>query len=51
MIDRACRYYDGDEDCDKCVKYGYIFFCPSGCEEEEVEKDRKRRENESNSAL
>ena len=33
MIDSTCSYYDGDEDCHKCVKYGYIFGCPSDCTE------------------
>lgn len=33
MIDTTCQYYDGDEDCHKCVKNGFIFSCPANCPE------------------
>jgi hypothetical protein len=32
MINMDCRYYDGDEDCNKCCKHGYIFGC-EGCDD------------------
>ena len=28
-----CVNYDGDEDCMKCCKRGYIFGCPEPCED------------------
>ena len=28
-----CMNYDGDEDCMKCCKRGYIFGCPEPCED------------------
>ena len=34
MIDYSCLNYDGDEDCHKCCKHGYIFGC-DGCEDYE----------------
>ena len=32
MIHMDCRNYDGDEDCNKCCKHGYIFGC-EGCDD------------------
>ena len=31
MIDKSCLNYDGDEDCNKCCVYGYIFSCLVPC--------------------
>ena len=31
-IKKWCSYSDGDEDCNKCGKHGYIFSC-AGCED------------------
>ena len=31
MIEKSCMNYDGDEDCNKCCKNGYIFDCPADC--------------------
>ena len=33
MIYQFCINYDGDEDCHKCVKRGYIFECPPSCKD------------------
>lgn len=32
MIEYGCIYNDSDEDCNKCVKHGYIFSC-DGCDD------------------
>ena len=32
MINIDCQYYDGDRDCNKCCKHGYIFGC-EGCDD------------------
>ena len=32
MIEYGCMNYDGDEDCHKCCKYGYIHGC-EGCKD------------------
>lgn len=37
MINTSCSNWDGDEDCNKCTKHGYIFGC-EGCEENEEER-------------
>lgn len=31
MVEVSCQNYDGDEDCQKCCKHGYIFSCPEDC--------------------
>ena len=31
-VKKWCSYYDGDEDCNKCGKHGYIYSC-AGCED------------------
>ena len=33
MIEKGCMNYDGDDDCHKCCKQGYIFSCPDDCED------------------
>ena len=33
MIKKDCLNYDGDEDCHKCCKYGFIFGCEEDCPE------------------
>ena len=40
MINTSCPYYDGDEDCDKCVKHGFIFSC-EGCDEKKENREDK----------
>ena len=32
MIHCDCNHYEGDDDCNKCGKHGYIFGC-DGCED------------------
>lgn len=32
MIEYGCMNYDGDEDCHKCCKHGYIHGC-EGCKD------------------
>ena len=32
MIEYSCMNYDGDEDCHKCCKHGYIYGCED-CED------------------
>jgi hypothetical protein len=39
MIDYGCPNYVGDEDCNKCMRFGYVFSC-GGCDE----KDKKEVE-------
>lgn len=36
MVEYGCKYYVGDEDCQKCAKYGLIMTC-AGCKEDESE--------------
>lgn len=31
MIEKSCMYFDGDDDCNKCVKHGIIYSCPYDC--------------------
>ena len=31
MIEKSCMNYDGDRDCNKCCKNGYIYDCPADC--------------------
>lgn len=32
MIDKSCLNFDGDEDCNKCTKHGYLIYgCPYDC--------------------
>ena len=31
-VEESCMNYDGDEDCYKCCKHGYIFSC-AGCDD------------------
>jgi len=32
MINVDCKYYDGDDDCNKCAIWGYFYEC-DGCED------------------
>jgi hypothetical protein len=45
MIHKGCQYYDGDEDCIKCAKHGYISTC-AGCEEEQI-TEREENKNDA----
>lgn len=40
MFRTDCINWDGDGDCNKCTKYGYIFSCPELCDgfENHIEK-------------
>lgn len=31
MIEKSCMCFDGDDDCNKCVKHGIIYSCPVPC--------------------
>lgn len=33
MVRTDCMNYDGDIDCKKCCKHGYIYSCPEPCED------------------
>lgn len=46
MIHMDCVNYDGDEDCNKCCKHGYIFGC-DGCDDFEnfCSKPKKKEGN------
>ena len=50
MIDKCCLNYDGDEDCDKCCVYGYIYSCPRDCPEAVYvwSSPKNRRKQEDN---
>jgi hypothetical protein len=51
MIDKCCLNYDGDEDCNKCCVYGYIYSCPRDCPEAvyvwSSPKNRRKQEDDN----
>ena len=46
MIDKSCWNFVGDDDCNKCIIYGFIYSCPVDCEcyEECFTKSGKEQE-------
>lgn len=32
MLNQYCVHNVSDDDCNKCMKYGIIFVCPTACE-------------------
>lgn len=45
MIYKNCGYYTGDEDCNSCVKKGYLFSC-DGCKDYDDGSPACRQEKE-----
>ena len=50
MIDRCCLCYDGDKDCDRCVKHGYIYTC-AGCEDAVYVTAKPYKEEQENNEV
>ena len=49
MIDKSCLNFDGDEDCNKCTKHGYLIYgCPYDCQDYRGFFDDKQAVKEEN---